>query len=63
VPLLLVGGEQVFGPAMPHVAERLEADHGWSDVTVEVVEGVRHYLPEEAPDEVATLLERHARRG
>jgi pimeloyl-ACP methyl ester carboxylesterase len=60
VPLLLVGGEHLFGPIMPALAERLRAEHGWSDVRVEVVAGAMHYLPEERPDEVAGLLLRFA---
>jgi pimeloyl-ACP methyl ester carboxylesterase len=60
VPLLLVGGEHVFGQVMPDLAENLRAHHGWSDVRVEIVAGGRHYLPDEYPDEVADLIERHA---
>jgi pimeloyl-ACP methyl ester carboxylesterase len=60
VPLLLVGGEHVFGAVMPALAENLRAHHGWTDVQVEVLQDGRHYLPEERPDEVATLIERHA---
>jgi hypothetical protein len=29
-------------------------------VRVEILENGRHYLPEERPDEVAELIERHA---
>jgi pimeloyl-ACP methyl ester carboxylesterase len=60
VPLMLVGGEHVFGPVMPALAENLRAHHGWTDVQVEIVENGRHYLPEERPDDVAELIERHA---
>jgi pimeloyl-ACP methyl ester carboxylesterase len=60
VPLLLVGGEHVFGPVMPALAENLRARHGWTDVRVEVLENGRHYLAEERPDDVADLIERHA---
>jgi pimeloyl-ACP methyl ester carboxylesterase len=60
VPLLLVGGEHVFGPVMPALAENLRARHGWTDVRVEVLENGRHYLAEERPDDVAELIERHA---
>ena len=45
---------------MPALAENLRAHHGWTDVRVEIVENGRHYLPEERPDEVAELIERHA---
>jgi pimeloyl-ACP methyl ester carboxylesterase len=60
VPLLLVGGEHVFGQVMPDLAENLRENHGWSDVRVEIVAGGRHYLPDEFPDDVATLIERQA---
>ena len=61
VPLLLVGGEQVFGPGMPLLAKHLRAEYGWTDVDAAIVEGARHYLPEERPAEIAELIERHAR--
>lgn len=60
VPLLLVGGEQVFGPAMVPLAEHLRAEYGWTDTRAVIVEGGRHYLPEERPEDVAGLIERHA---
>jgi predicted dithiol-disulfide oxidoreductase (DUF899 family) len=62
VPLLLVGGEQVFGPGMPHLAKQLRAEYGWTDVDAAIVAGARHYLPEERPGEIAELIETHARR-
>jgi pimeloyl-ACP methyl ester carboxylesterase len=61
VPLMLVGGERVFGPALPETAEELRADFGWSAVDVQIVADGQHYLIEERPDEVVALLERHAR--
>ena len=63
VPLLLVGGEQVFGPGMPPLAKHLRAEYGWTDVEAAIVEGARHYLPEERPAEIAELIERHVGRG
>jgi len=63
VPLLLVGGEQVFGPGMPHLAKQLRAEYGWTDVDAAIVAGARHYLPEERPGEIAELIETHAQRG
>lgn len=60
VPLLLVGGEHLFGPIMPGLADRLRVDHGWSDVRVHVVPGAMHYLVEERPEQIAQLVERHA---
>lgn len=59
VPLLLVGGEHVFGPTMPVLAEHLRAHHGWADVQSVVVEGGRHYLPDEHAGVIAELIERH----
>ncbi|WP_028921373.1 alpha/beta fold hydrolase [Pseudonocardia acaciae] len=59
VPLLLIGGEHLFGPIMPRMAESLRSNYGWSDVRVDVVENAGHYLVEERPDEVAGLIERH----
>lgn len=60
VPLLLVGGEHVFGPVMRALAENRRAHHGWTDVQVEILKNGRHYLPDERPDEIAELIERHA---
>lgn len=62
VPLLLVGGEQVFGPILPSLAENLRAGYGWTDVDVRIIAGGRHYLVEERPDDIAELIERHATR-
>jgi pimeloyl-ACP methyl ester carboxylesterase len=68
VPLLLVGGRQLFGPHLVRMAGELRANHGWSDVDVHIIEEAKHYLVEERPDEVAELIERHiaarsSRRG
>ncbi len=60
VPLLLVGGENVFGPVLGDVADNLRANFGWADVRVEVLAGGQHYLAEERPDDVAALIEGHA---
>ncbi|MGH3402797.1 MAG: alpha/beta fold hydrolase [Streptosporangiaceae bacterium] len=52
LPVMAVGGEQgVFGAA---VAENLR--HGASDVRQEVLEDCGHYVSEERPDELASLL-------
>lgn len=59
VPLLLVGGEHLFGPIFPRIAESLRSNYGWSNVRVRIVNGAKHYLAEERPDEVAELIERH----
>lgn len=60
VPLLLVGGEQVFGPGMPFLADHLRGEYGWTDTEAVIVKGGRHYLPEEHPAEIADLIEHHA---
>lgn len=61
VPLLLVGGEHVFGPVMPALAQHLKARrHGWTDVQVHISAAGKHYLPEEHPTEIIDLIERHA---
>lgn len=59
MPLLLVGGEHVLGPVLAPLAENLQSNYGWSDVHVEIIEGGKHYLVEERPDEIAALIERH----
>ena len=60
-PYCLLAAKHVFGPVMPALAENLRAHYGWTDVQVEIVKNGRHYLPEEHPDEVAELIERHAK--
>lgn len=58
LPLMLVGGEHVFGPVLSELADRLRTEHGWTDVKVEVVDGARHYLVEDRPKDVTELIER-----
>ena len=60
IPLLLAGGEHVFGPELPALADNLRNNYGWSDIDVRIVTGGRHYLAEERPDDIAELLENHA---
>jgi pimeloyl-ACP methyl ester carboxylesterase len=60
VPLLLVGGEHVFGPVLPPLADNLRANYGWSDIEVHIVADGKHYLVEERPDDIAELIEHHA---
>lgn len=60
VSLMLAGGEHVFGPVLQRLSENLEANYGWSDVQVEIIEDGKHYLVEERPSEVVELIERHA---
>jgi pimeloyl-ACP methyl ester carboxylesterase len=63
VPLLLVGGEHLFGPIFPRLADSLRANYGWSLVRVHVIDDAKHYLVEEQPNEVAELIERHVNSG
>jgi pimeloyl-ACP methyl ester carboxylesterase len=60
VPLLLVGGEHVFGPVLEDVADNLRTNFGWSDVKVTVIDDGQHYLIEERPDDMIRLIEQHA---
>jgi pimeloyl-ACP methyl ester carboxylesterase len=60
VPLLLAGGELVFGPVLSELADRLRTEHGWAHVDVEVLDGARHYLVEDRPEVVTRLIERGA---
>lgn len=62
VPLLLVGGQHVFGPVLDDVADNLRTNFGWSDVEVTVIDDGQHYLVEERPDDVIRLIETHASR-
>jgi pimeloyl-ACP methyl ester carboxylesterase len=62
VPLLLVGGEHVFGPVLQDVAANLRSNFGWSHVAVRVVPDGQHYLVEERADDIATLIEDHISR-
>jgi pimeloyl-ACP methyl ester carboxylesterase len=60
VPLLLAGGEHVFGPVLAPLADNLRANYGWSNIEVQIVADGKHYLAEERPDDIAELIERHA---
>lgn len=59
VPLVLAGGDQGFGPLLPGLAETLQT-HGWTNVSVELIENSGHYVADEQPDAVAALIERYA---
>jgi pimeloyl-ACP methyl ester carboxylesterase len=61
VPLVLAGGDHGFGPLLPDIARTLQA-HGWTDVSVELIENSGHYVADEHPDALATLIERYASR-
>lgn len=58
VPLTLVGGEHVFGPALVDTASELRTDFGWRDVRAEILRDGQHYVVEERPDDVAAILSR-----
>lgn len=60
VPMLLAGGEHVFGPLLEDVADNLRTNFGWSDVEVKVIDDGQHYVVEERPDDIIRLIERHA---
>ena len=62
VPLLLVGGEHVFGRALAAVATNLQTAYGWADVAAHVVSDGQHYLIEERPDDITRLIENHIGR-
>lgn len=62
VPLLLVGGEHVFGPALDDVGNNLRTNFGWAEVDVIIVEDGQHYLLEERPDDMFRIIERHVDR-
>ena len=59
VPLLLVGGQQLFGPVTAPTAQTLRTRYGWSHVTAHTIDHAKHYLPEEQPDALAALIEDH----
>ena len=65
VPLVLVGGavpHKGFGELLPAVAKGLK-DAGARSVAVETIGGSGHYVIDEKPAEVATLIERYASAG
>jgi pimeloyl-ACP methyl ester carboxylesterase len=53
--LMLVGGENAFGPSMPIMAQDLR-QRGWANVTVDQIPGASHYLLDEHPEAIARLL-------
>jgi pimeloyl-ACP methyl ester carboxylesterase len=61
VPIVLAGGEHSLGPLNPTVAASLR-NHGWRNVSVEVIANSGHQVIDEQPAAVAALLERYARR-
>jgi pimeloyl-ACP methyl ester carboxylesterase len=61
VPIVLAGGEHSVAPLNPTVARALR-DHGWRNVSVEVIANSGHQVVDEQPAAVADLLERYAAR-
>jgi pimeloyl-ACP methyl ester carboxylesterase len=59
VPLVLAGGDHGFGPLLPDIAKALQT-HGWTNVTVELIENSGHYVADEQPAALAALIERYA---
>jgi pimeloyl-ACP methyl ester carboxylesterase len=59
LPLVLAGGDHGFGPLLPGLAETLQT-HGWTNVSVELIESSGHYVADEQPEAVAALIERYA---
>jgi pimeloyl-ACP methyl ester carboxylesterase len=59
VPIVLVGGDNAFGPLIPRMAEALRK-HGGTNVTTEVITDSGHYVVAEQPTRVAELIERYA---
>ncbi len=53
---MLVGGELVFAPPQPALAELLHSAHGWADVRYETIAEGRHYVVEEYPDRIVELI-------
>jgi pimeloyl-ACP methyl ester carboxylesterase len=61
VPIVLAGGEHSLAPLNPTVARALH-DHGWHNVSVEIIGNSGHQVVDEQPAAVADLLERYAAR-
>jgi len=55
-PIVLIGGEHVFGPALVDTADDLRDNFGWAAVDAHIIDDGQHYLIEERPDEVVALL-------
>jgi hypothetical protein len=59
--MVLAGGEHSQAPLNQRVA-RARRDHGWKNVSVEIIANSGHQLIDEQPEAVADLLERYAAR-
>jgi pimeloyl-ACP methyl ester carboxylesterase len=61
VPIVLAGGDYSMASLNPAVASAL-LDHGWRNISVEVIANSGHQVVDEQPAVVAELLERYAAR-
>ena len=59
VSIVLVGGDKSFGPVLPKLAGSMKA-HGCSNVHVEIISNSAHYILEEQPQGVTTLIEKYS---
>jgi pimeloyl-ACP methyl ester carboxylesterase len=61
VPIVLAGGEGSMAPLNSTVARAL-SDHGWQNVSVEVIANCGHQVVDEQPAAVADLVDKYAAR-
>jgi pimeloyl-ACP methyl ester carboxylesterase len=60
LPLVIGSGESdAFAPYLPRIADALRA-HGISNLKIEIVPGSAHYVANEQPDLLASLIEKYA---
>lgn len=59
LPLVLAAADQSFGPIIPELSNNLSG-YGWTNIRTEIVPNSRHYVMDEQPDYMATLIERYA---
>jgi pimeloyl-ACP methyl ester carboxylesterase len=62
VPIAIVVGDKTFGSLLPEMAYGLKGA-GVHTVATETIAGAGHYVVDEKPAEVATLIERYAAEG
>ena len=58
VPIVLAGGDKVFGPLLPALAKELR-EQGCTNITVEIIKNSSHYIPDENPKALIDLIERY----
>jgi pimeloyl-ACP methyl ester carboxylesterase len=61
LPIVLAGGDDSMAPLNTTIARALR-DHGWRNVSVEIIVNSGHQVVDEQPAAVADLLERYAAR-